>query len=84
MEQRFPTAKGSHTALCLALLSPRGEVLKIRPFLDNVEESAVICVLEKLIILETWRKNNPSSSWIFLEITCWYWILLDLALLTSH
>ena len=21
------------------------------------------------------RKNNPSSSWIFLEITCWYWPL---------
>ena len=39
MEQPFPTAKRFHTALCLALLSPRGEVLKIRPFLDKVKES---------------------------------------------
>ena len=23
----------------------------------------------------TWRKNNSSSSWIFLEITCWYCLL---------
>ena len=52
MEQPFPTAKRSHTALCLALLSPRGEVLKIRPFLDNVEEQELflefnVCVSQK-------------------------------------
>ena len=23
----------------------------------------------------TWRTNNASSTWIFLEITCWYWPL---------
>ena len=38
MEQPYLTAKSSHIALCLALLSPSGEVLKILPFLDKVKE----------------------------------------------
>ena len=29
----------------------------------------------KKVIVSGWRKNDSSSSWIFLEITCWYWLL---------
>ena len=38
MEQPILTAKRFHTALCLALLSSSGGVLKVCPFLDELKE----------------------------------------------
>ena len=43
-------------ALCLALLSPSGEVLKIRPFLDKVKES----IIDRRICIETCHSKRVS------------------------